>query len=247
MKLSKRLLGPVAVVARRVRARPIRSLGLALATAAAAFLATLFFSSLWIKSAAKDFVYQDPDRLPVNDVGVVLGTSKRMKNGALNLYFQNRIEAAAELLERGRIKHILVSGHGRAQYYDETSDMRDALLERGVPESSITMDPGGRRTLDSIVRAKEVFGLSRFTIVSQEYHNHRAVFIAQFHGCDVVAYSAREVDSRYSVRTEVRENLARVKALLDLYVLRKEPEILGESRTIALPDPSPSIPRGDGE
>jgi SanA protein len=105
--------------------------------------------------------------------------------------------------------------------------MRDALVAAQVPAESIALDYAGFRTLDSVVRAKEVFGQTRLTVVSEPFHNYRALFICRRYGIDAVAFNARPVSLRTSRWPAVREWLARVKVVLDLYVLRTQPKFLG--------------------
>ncbi|MFH1999280.1 MAG: ElyC/SanA/YdcF family protein [Planctomycetota bacterium] len=180
--------------------------------------------NLWIVAATWSRIYDDPDELPYNEVGLLLGTSQYLTDGGLNLHFRNRILAAAQLYAKGRIKHILASGdHYSDANYNEPHAMKEALMKAGVPESAITLDPKGLRTLDSIVRAYRVFGHARFTIISQGYHNARAVFIAMHHDLDVVAFSTEPVPFRHVLKTWFREYFARLKALADLYLLDTQP------------------------
>lgn len=185
-------------------------------------------SSRLILNVSKGRVYKTIETLPANDVGLVLGTVKLTTDGRPNLHFKYRIEAAAELFKHGKIKHILVSGDNHRKGYDEPSDMKDALIALGVPADRITLDYAGFRTLDSVVRVDKIFGQSKFTIISQEYHNYRAVFIGRAYDLDVIAYCAKPATFSKSAKTEVRELFARVKAVLDIYLLRKEPKFLGE-------------------
>jgi len=193
-------------------------------------------SNLWIVSISEDYVYDDLDKLPSNKVGLVLGTSRYTSSGRVNLHFKNRMDAAAMLYKKGKIKHILASGDNQYKDYDEPTNMKKALMNRGVPEKAITLDYAGLRTLDSIVRAKEIFGLDRFTIISQEYHNSRAVFISRYYGLDTVAWSAHNVTFKHSIKTEIREYLARVKAVIDLYIIQKQPKFLGKKEAIVILD-----------
>ena len=173
-------------------------------------------------------VYHDPALLPVNDVGLVLGTSKESGGpGRPNPHFYNRIEAAAALYRAGRVKHLLVSGDNGTRGYDEPADMRAALQARGVPAEAVTLDDAGFRTLDSVVRAKEVFGQSRLTIITDRFHAYRALFLARHHGIDAVAFPSAEVEVRWSMKARVREWFADTKACLDLYVLQTQPRFLG--------------------
>lgn len=173
-------------------------------------------------------VYTDPVQLPANDVGLVLGTSKESGGpGRPNPHFYNRIEAAAALYRAGRVRHLLVSGDNGTRGYDEPADMRAALHERGVPLEAITVDDAGFRTLDSVVRAREVFGQRRLTIITDRFHVYRALFLARHHGIDAVAFPSAEVEVRGSMKARTREWFADTKACLDLYVLHTRPRFLG--------------------
>jgi SanA protein len=165
--------------------------------------------------------------LPTNDVALVLGTSHRARSGRPNLYFKHRMEAAAELYHAGKVKHLLLSGDNSTMQYNEPWTMRKALIAAGVDSSHITLDYAGFRTLDSVVRAREVFGQQRFTVVSQRFHNERAVYIARRLGIDAVGYNAKDVGGATGLRNKTRERLARVKLFLDLLV-GKTPKFLGE-------------------
>ena len=183
---------------------------------------------LLIQRSGEARVYDDPALLPVNDVGLVLGTSKESGGPRRpNPHFYHRIEAAAALYRTGRVKGLLVSGNNDTHGYDEPADMRAALLERGVPAEAITQDNAGFRTLDSVVRAKEVFGQRRLTIITDRFHAYRALFLARHYGIDAVAFPSAEVDLRWSLKARTREWFADTKACLDLYVLHTPPRYLG--------------------
>lgn len=199
-------------------------------------LATVVLScNLWIENHAKSRVYKSVAELPSNHVGLVLGTSSRVKNGRPNLYFRYRMEAAAEAYKAGKVRHLLVSGDNRAANYNEPKEMKKHLVAKGVPEEAITLDYAGLRTLDSVVRAKKIFGQHKLTIITQKAHAERAVFIASHHGIDAVAFAAKDVPIRMSTKTRIREWLARCKAVLDLYLLNKQPRHLGNPEPIAFP------------
>ena len=137
------------------------------------------------------------------------------------------MDAAARLFREGKVKHLLVSGDNRRSDYDEPTDMQAALVARGVPESAITLDYAGFRTLDSMARAKRVFGLNRVTIVTDDFHLARAVFLARAHGLEAVGFSSAAVPFKWSKKTRVREVAARVQAWLDIYVLATKPRFYG--------------------
>jgi SanA protein len=189
----------------------------------------LFYSNYQINHFSKGRIYSDLNAIPKNKVGLVLGTSRHMKNGQANPFFYNRIKAAASLFFAGKIRYVLVSGDNRFYTYNEPREMKRELMKMGIPDSSIIMDFAGFRTLDSVVRCKKVFGQSDVTIISQEFHNERALFIAKFYEMNAVAYSAKDPDPEYSLAINIREYFARTKVFLDLYILHKSPYFLGKS------------------
>ena len=192
-----------------------------------ALIAMLLGYSEWIVSDARHYTYDRVDKVPYNRVAVVLGTSKYLSGGGPNHYFKYRIKAAAELYNNAKVDFIIVSGDNATVQYNEPRQMRRALIKAGIPASAIYMDFAGFRTLDSVVRAKEVFGQERFTVVSQGFHNERAIFIARHFGIDAVGFNAEDPSAYQGIRTRVREVFARLMGLLDLYVLDKGPKFLG--------------------
>ena len=117
-------------------------------------------------------------------------------------------------------------------YYNEPIEMRKALIKLGVPTTAITLDYAGLRTLDSIVRCKEIFGQNRITIITQPFHSYRALFISRYYDIEAVAMVTDEQDGEYSFRIRLREYFARTKAVLDLYILKTSPRFLGEKEQI---------------
>lgn len=174
-------------------------------------------------------VYENTSDIPHNRVGLVLGTSPYARNGGPNYYFTYRIDACVALYKAGKIDRILVSGDNHTKYYDEPKYMRDALVKRGIPESAIVLDYAGFRTWDSVIRAKKVFGQSKMTIISQGYHNERAVFIARCKGIEAIGFNAKEIKRTrtYIYFGFLRESLARCKMFLDL-IINKQPKFLGD-------------------
>lgn len=197
-------------------------------------LATLIASNIWVRSSTSSHIYDNIENLPAKKIGLVLGTSKRTSWGGTNLYFKYRMEAAAELYKKGKIKHIIVSGDNSLKSYNEPRDMKNALVEKGVPASKITLDFAGFRTLDSVVRCKEVFSQDEIIIITQRFHNERAIFIARSFNIDALGYAAKDVTGSYSLKTRLREYLAKYKAVIDLYVINKKPKFLGEKVDIEI-------------
>ena len=192
----------------------------------------IVYASYAVAAAAEGWVFDDIGAVEHRRVGLVPGCSKLTHDGRMNLYFQYRIAAAAELFKAGKVDYLLVSGDNHRHGYDEPSDMRDSLIAAGVPADRIECDYAGFRTLDSVVRAKEVFGQSQIIIISQRFHVERAIYIAAHRGVDAVGFVARDVTAGYSGKTKLREQLARVKTVLDVRLLRTQPRFLGPTVVI---------------
>src|SRR5205085_2828961 len=149
-----------------------------------------------------------------------------------NPFFEYRIKMAGTLYQAGKVKHLIVSGDNRTRFYNEPLEMKKALVKVGVPDSVITLDYAGLRTLDTIVRCKEVFGQTTITIVTQPFHCYRALFISEYYDMNAVAVMAQEPILESNVY--FREYFARAKAVLDLYILKTAPTHLGEKEHLSL-------------
>lgn len=188
----------------------------------------LVYANWKIPHDTQKFIFGNTDSIPPQKAALVLGAAKHLKSGHINPYFDNRIKAAAELYKIGKVKAFVVSGDNSRNTYNEPADMRDALIDSGVPDSIIYLDYAGFRTLDSVVRMNKIFGQESFIVVSQEFHNERAIFLAKHYGLDVYGYNAKDVGlARISYKTVIREKFARVKVFIDI-LLNKEPKFLGE-------------------
>jgi SanA protein len=192
----------------------------------------LLLSNLWVVYSTTDIVQTEIENLKPHEVGLVLGTSNKRANGEDNPFFTSRIEAAAKLYKAGKIKYLIVSGDNRSKYYNEPLKMQQALMEKGVPENVITLDYAGLRTLDSVVRCKEVFGQNEVVVITQGFHCYRALFIAQYYNMNAVGYATTKLPLSQSLKTVLREMLARPMAILDAYILKTRPMYLGESELI---------------
>lgn len=185
-----------------------------------------------IETETKNFVSYDIQKLPNEKVGLLLGTSKILKSGWKNLYFFNRIDATEQLYKSGKIKYILISGDNSTKDYSEPEDMQAELLKRGIPADKIVLDFAGFRTLDSVVRAKEIFGQNSFIIISQKFHNERAIFLARKYGIEAYGFNAKDVNKYFGFKTKIREYFARVKVFVD-FTLGIEPKFGGEKVEIS--------------
>lgn len=209
-------------------ARPTRVQAvLGLIAAGVAGLIILMVVANWlIDTKTKDHLFSDVSLVPYNEVGLLLGTSKYAREGGYNDHYKLRVQTAYELYKAGKIRFILISGDNGTPYYDEPSTIRKDLLSLGVPAENIYRDYAGFRTLDSIIRAKSVFGLDRFTIISQAYHNKRALYIAHSKEIDAVAFNAGD-GSNSDISNKTREVLARVLAVLEVHWFNTGPKYLG--------------------
>jgi SanA protein len=197
-------------------------------------LLVLFSANVWVVQSTKSRVYRNWQEVPPKEVALVLGTSNKVKGGEPNPYFNHRMESAARLYLEGKVKHIIVSGDNRSQFYNEPRDMFQALRALGVPANAITLDFAGLRTLDSVVRCKEIFGQNNIIIITQPFHSYRALFISDFYGIEAAAMAAEEVPVGQGLRVRLREIVARPLAILDLYVFHKQPRHLGEKEDVEI-------------
>jgi SanA protein len=188
--------------------------------------------NFWVVGTTSAKVYDTQQQLPDHRMALVLGTSHRTVAGAPNPYFEKRMETAAELFKNGKADHFILSGDNRSRYYNEPFEMRKSLVKKGVPPTAITLDYAGLRTLDSIIRCKQIFGQDKITIITQPFHSYRALFISQYYDIDAVAMVAAEPDFENSVKVRLREYLARTKAVLDLYIFKTSPRYMGQKEEI---------------
>ncbi len=190
-----------------------------------------FWANSTIIKNSKSFITDNLSDIDSSKVGLLLGTNKHFKSGKPNTYFFNRIDAAVELFESGKIEYIIISGDNGRKEYNEPLDMKEELMKRGVPENKIYLDYAGFRTFDSVIRAKEIFGQTSFIVISQKFHNERAVYIARKYGIEAFGYNAKDVTAFTGFKVKLRELFARNKVFLDM-LFGKEPKFLGDKITI---------------
>lgn len=193
----------------------------------------IFISNVYVERAAKGKTFNSVQEIPYNKVGLVLGTSKYVSKGRVNLFYKFRIDATIALYKAGKIKYVIVSGDNSTQYYDEPTTFKEDLIKGGIPADHIFLDYAGFRTLDSVVRCKEIFGQTNITIISQQFHNERAIVIANKKNINAIGFNARNVGGDSGLKVKLRELLARVKLSLDL-IFNKQPKFLGDK--ISIPD-----------
>ena len=191
-------------------------------------IAVLIAIDLYISRFSASYLFYDYQEIPDNKCGLLLGTSKYNASGGINPYFSTRLDAAAQLYHSGKVKYIIASGDNSVAAYNEPRTMAAGLRERGVPAEKIFLDYAGFRTLDSIVRGREIFGQDSVTVISQRFHNERAVYIGRTYGISVIGFNA--VDTEYTTNqfVRLREVFARFKAFIDVKIIKVQPKFLGE-------------------
>jgi len=201
----------------------------------AAVVVFMLAIDVYISKSAQDRLFYSVKKVPKKDVALLLGTAKYVKKGKINYFYKYRIDAAVNLFKAKKVKAILVSGDNATKYYNEPVRMRKDLIKRGVPKSKIYLDFAGFRTLDSIKRAKAIFGLKDFVIVSQKFHLERALFIAKNSKIDAIGFVAKDVPNTAAFyKMKIREYFARFKAFLDVYVLHTMPKFFGKFEKIKI-------------
>jgi SanA protein len=196
-------------------------------------LVFIFYCSYRVEKNAKGKLYTDVSEIPYNKVGLLLGTCKTMDDRVtINPFWKFRLEAAYALWKAKKIDRILISGDNGWHGYNEPQDFLDEFIAMGIPDSCLVCDFAGFRTHDSVIRCKKIFGQKKVTIISQEFHNERALFIARKYGLEAVGFNANDVSFRSGLYTFFREKAARVLLFLDLYVLDTQPHFLGKKISI---------------
>lgn len=197
------------------------------------FGAVVAYANITAMWASRGRLFDDVSKVPQTTVGLLFGTTDRV-NGNENPYFRYRIDAAVRVWKAGKLKTLIVSGDNRSRYYNEPEKMKQDLVERGIPANRIVCDYAGLRTFDSVVRAKEIFGVTSILVISQRFQNERAIYIARANGIEAQGFNAQDVESHLGLKTKVREIGARVKMWLDVNFLDTRPIHLGGK--IKLPD-----------
>ena len=189
-------------------------------------ISAIILADVIIENSTNNLVYNDINKIPHNKVGLLLGTSKYLKSGFSNLYFKYRIEATTNLFKAHKIEYVVISGDNSKKDYNEPLDMKNELIKSGIQDSLIILDYAGFRTFDSVIRINKIFGQNNFTVISQEFHNKRAIYIAKYFGFKAIGYNAQEVNLYSGIKTQIREKFARVKVFIDL-LINKKPKFLG--------------------
>lgn len=192
--------------------------------------------NLWVLSHSAPYIQSASSHCQSQRIGVVFGTSSWTRTGVRNPHFNARMDTAARLIHSGQVEHLLVSGDNRTRAYNEPRAMWRDLSERGVSPDQLTMDFAGFSTFDTLARAQEVFQVDKALLVTQRWHLPRAIYIARARGMEVTGCVASGGAVAGEWRLRLRESLARVATLGDLYLWGREPYFLGPPEPIPMPD-----------
>ena len=196
-------------------------------TAITCCLLAIWISNNRVTKTTAHQIYAKLSEVKTGHIGVIFGTSPYALGGKQNMFFNFRIQAAVKLFKAGKISHILVSGDNRHHTYNEPLEMQRALVKSGIPQEVITLDYAGLRTFDSVIRSSKIFCIKNPIFISQKFQLERAIYIANQKGIKSTGFQAKDVKREKAVKTYTREYFARVKAILDIHLLKTQPKHLG--------------------
>jgi SanA protein len=194
-------------------------------------ISVMAYANYRVYAVSDEFLFSNVESIPKSKTALLLGTSRTLRNGNLNAYFYLRIDACVRLYNSGKVKQILISGDNSVKSYNEPEEMKKELEARGIPSSVIYLDFAGFDTYDSVIRAKKIFGQDEFIVVSQKFHNQRALYIAWSNGIHAYGYNAKDVKKMSGIKTKAREYLACVKAVMDV-TFNVDPYFLGKKEVM---------------
>lgn len=178
----------------------------------------IVFNYAFISYKAKNKTSANIQRIPQSKYALLLGTSMLMDNGDTNLFFKYRCLSAFNLWRANKFDYLVISGDSANSRYDEVEWMRNKMLELGMPDTVIIKDKKGFNTLASLEFCKDSLKTQSLIIISQRFHNERAMLLAQKIGMIAVGYNAKNVYTWYGWKTMVREFAARIKATLQILI-----------------------------
>ena len=183
----------------------------------------------YVKGSVEDKIMsvEDSAKLDGLDCIIVLGCKVKDDKSPSDM-LKDRMKRAIELYEKGVAPKILMSGdHGRTNY-NEVMTMKQYAIDKGVPSEDIFMDHAGFSTYETMYRAKEVFGVEKAIVVTQDYHMYRSLYIANELGID--AYGCPSARYNYYGQTsrDIREVVARCKDFVTT-IFKPEPTYLGDA------------------
>ncbi len=190
-------------------------------------IVVVFFNHYSIQKAAKNLIYSNIENVPHRKTAVLLGMEKKFKNGKINRFYINRIDATVKLYNAKKIDVIIVSRNQGNVVHDVKKD----LVRRGIPKNKIILDHAGLRTYDSMYRMYKVYGQKEFIVIAQHKQNERAIYIAKKNGLNAIAFNAGEYSGYNSFRLNMIEKLERTRLFFE-FLVNKKPKYSGEKVTI---------------
>ncbi|MBO4235106.1 MAG: YdcF family protein [Firmicutes bacterium] len=149
---------------------------------------------------------------------IVLGCAVK-EDGTPSDMLRDRLDAGIALYNQGVAPKILLTGDNGQEEYNEIHAMLTYTLEEGVPLEDVFCDHAGFSTSESMIRADTIFSIRRAVVVTQRYHEYRAIYNAGKMGIDVLGVSASQSKFKGQAYNEIREILARNKDFLLFNVL----------------------------
>lgn len=192
--------------------------------------AVVFGINGYVVSFGEKYILSPADAAALTDMDciLVLGCGVR-DDGTPSHMLEDRLRRGVELYKAGAASKILMSGdHGRAGY-DEVNTMKQYAIDAGVPSQDIFMDHAGFSTYESMYRATDIFCAEKILIVSQEYHLHRAIYLARALGLEAYGVAADYRTYSGQLYRDIREILARDK---DFFVAIFKPDYPYDGETI---------------
>ena len=169
-----------------------RRIFLTLAVVGLAGLVSIYLINRHVHTVSDEKLQTSITNIPVEDpprIAIVFG-ARVWDNGEASPVLYDRVVTAVELYRAGRVKKLLMSGDNPTASYDEPTAMKKTAMELGVPETDIVLDFAGRRTYDTCYRAKEIFEVKRAILVTQEFHQARALYLCNNLGVDSIGITA---------------------------------------------------------
>jgi len=170
-------------------------------------------------SSSQGMIHDTAAAIGSGRIGLVPGCPPTLVNGSPNIYFEQRMNAAARLIQSGQISSLILSGATDGGAYNEPTAMKRALIKRGLRAEQLQLDNQGNRTLDSLHNARKQHPGQTIVIITQRAHARRALFIAKHLDIDAVAFNAQTQGFTDTIKLTLRESLARVRAVVDIYLL----------------------------
>ena len=167
------------------------------------------------------------DEIDYENIDCILILGAGIRNDKPTPMLEDRLLTGIEIYNKNITNKIIVSGdHGRKEY-DEVNVMKNYLIANEIPSENIFMDHAGFSTYDSIYRAKEIFQAKKIIIVTQDYHQYRALYIAKKLGIEAYGVSSNKREYQFQIKRDIREYIARIKDFI-MCIFKPEPKYLGE-------------------